>query len=255
MNQNNTHLKQNILNNYLKEKTNFKPIILFDVDGTLVDGSSLHIRAFYHAIKSVYGIVPSIDWKKVAGKTDLWILHDILIENGVSEETYNSKVDLFTEEISNFYKEHIKEENYVHLLPGIKILIEDLKNQSYLGLVTGNIEQIARLKLKKAGLDYEFQFGGFGNENFDRSVFMKNAIKKAISLYNLNPDLAFLNSYYVADTPYDVEAARKAKVKSIIVLTGYNKKNKFKNYKPDLFINSFESKEERYIFKQFVGLI
>ncbi|MHA1338362.1 MAG: HAD family hydrolase [Promethearchaeota archaeon] len=247
-------------NNLIKKKNNnatvdVVPIILFDVDGTLVRGSTLHIRAFIYAIRKVYGVVSRINWKKVAGKTDLWILHDILEDHGVSDEIYRKKLDEFLKEIVFFYKEHIEEENNVYLLPGVKQLIAEIKEKAYLGLVTGNIEQIARMKVKKAGLDYNFEFGGFGDENWDRSIFMRNAVKKAIKLYNLNSRSAFENAYYVADTPHDVEAARKANIKCIIVLTGFYKKTKFKRLEPDLFLDGLESKEDRLLLKQFIGII
>jgi beta-phosphoglucomutase-like phosphatase (HAD superfamily) len=60
-----------------------KPIVLFDVDGTLIRGSRLHIIAFRSVLKELYDIeLPKFFWKNVSGKTDTWILHDLLKENG-----------------------------------------------------------------------------------------------------------------------------------------------------------------------------
>jgi phosphoglycolate phosphatase-like HAD superfamily hydrolase len=107
----------------------------------------------------------------------------------------------------------------IDLLPGVQDLLEALKKQgAYIGLVTGNLEEIAWGKLKKAGIAHYFTFGGFGSDHSDRREMAALAIKRSNALYGLagdNPVVLF------GDTPYDIAAAHAIGALAIGVATGY----------------------------------
>jgi phosphoglycolate phosphatase len=164
-------------------------------------------------------------------------------------------MDKITKKMADFYCDNLEDENRGHVLPGVNELLSELNNHEvYLGLVTGNIEQIAHHKIFQIGVEHSFEFGGFGNEDWDRSVFMKNAIEKAIELYDLDPEEAYLNSYYIGDTPHDVAAAKKTGVHSIIVCTGFYDAKDFMDNEPDLIIERFDILEEKQKFLDFIGV-
>ncbi|MHA1820723.1 MAG: HAD family hydrolase [Promethearchaeota archaeon] len=234
----------------------YKPIVLFDVDGTMVFNSLLHVKVLELSFKKVFNKEIKIDWKKCSGKTDLWIIHDHLIEHGISHEEYESKKEELIRFMTEYYEEHIEEEEICTVYPGINETLNEIKDKVYLGLSTGNIEGIAYTKIKKAGVKYNFQFGGFGSDNWQRSQFILTAIKRCCKMYGLKFRKAKKNTFYIGDTPHDLIAAREAGVKSIIVLTGYYGKWVFEkqNLKADLFLKNFKDEESRQKFLKFIGI-
>jgi phosphoglycolate phosphatase len=230
-------------------------ILLFDIDGTLVRGSKLHVRTFIEIILQEFHFHLKTDWAETSGKTDSWILHDLLIENGIDQKIVNERLPILMEQMGKYYENHLhEEEGYV--LPGVNQLLNLLEREHIImGLVTGNIEAIAYAKLKKLGITHKFEFGGFGHEDFDRSVFMRYAVERAIRMYNLNKDRVNGNVFYIGDTPRDVTAARNANVKSIITLTGIFKRDAFSQNLPDLFIENFGTESEVTKFLNFIKKI
>ncbi len=252
-----------------KKKQN-KPIVLFDVDGTLIRGSKLHFHTFNTIMQEMFDLsLDNINWTQYAGNTDKGIINNLLLDSGVTKKELNEKMEEIINKMNSFYCEHIdEEEGYV--LPGVNEILKFLIDKgAYLGLVTGNLEPIAHNKIKKIGIKHTFEFGGFGNEDWDRAIFMNYAIEKAIKRYKLDPILAWNNVFYVGDTPFDVRATRNAEkymnnvdnsiikskqIKSIVVGTGYYKKPEFKDCKPDLWIENFESDDEILKFREFLNL-
>jgi phosphoglycolate phosphatase-like HAD superfamily hydrolase len=85
-----------------------------------------------------------------------------------------------------------------------------------LGLVTGNLEPMARGKLKKVNINQYFKVGGFGSDNADRTKLVKIAIKQAQKL-NFTPSA---NIILFGDTPKDIAAGKQAEVKTAGIATG-----------------------------------
>ena len=117
-----------------------------------------------------------------------------------------------------------------------------------MGLVTGNLEPIARGKMKKLNLNHYFKVGGFGNEHIDRTDLVKIAIKKAQS----NFDFIFSDNVYLfGDAPQDMKAGSEAGIIPIGVTTGIYSKKQLENAAATLVLNGFTDTEEilRYILK------
>lgn len=231
-------------------------IILFDVDGTLVKGSKNHWKAFNYALQSQFNVsIEGIDWSKFSGSTDSQIIFDLLVHKEISEHAALKRMPEIWEKMIDFYQTNISsEEGYI--LSGVNELLENLEKRNVvLGLVTGNLQQIAQLKLKKIGIKHIFEFGGFGDEHYKRGMLIKYAVRKAIKIYGFKADVSWKNTIHVGDTPQDVVAARYANVKNIIVETGNFKKNEhFKENQPDLFLKNFSEKEELEKFYNFIKL-
>jgi phosphoglycolate phosphatase-like HAD superfamily hydrolase len=103
-------------------------------------------------------------------------------------------------------------------MEGVIPLLEHLKLLGIpMGLVTGNMENIAWLKLETVGLKAYFKFGGFGDHTMKRSILVKNALKSSeASLGRIYRDHIFL----VGDTPRDMVGGVKIGVRTIGVATG-----------------------------------
>jgi phosphoglycolate phosphatase-like HAD superfamily hydrolase len=84
-------------------------------------------------------------------------------------------------------------------------------------LVTGNLEKIARAKLKKIGIDHFFKIGGFGSDHINRTNLVKIAIRRAEAQFNIDSDRQV---FHFGDAPQDMKAGLEAGVVPIGVATG-----------------------------------
>lgn len=171
----------------------YKYLALFDIDSTLLKGSKAHWDAFSYAFKKVYSAGASINIINSHGMTDQQIIIEVLRKKGLEEQEIKPRLKECMSEMDSYFKKSIKSEEAA-VLPGVKRLLNKLKKSGILlGLVTGNLESIARGKLKNAGLNHYFKIGGFGSDDIDRTKLVKLAIKKA-GKYRLNIKTMFLFS-------------------------------------------------------------
>ncbi|HEY4779115.1 MAG TPA: HAD hydrolase-like protein, partial [Solirubrobacterales bacterium] len=87
-----------------------------------------------------------------------------------------------------------------------------------LGLVTGNIEAAAQIKLARADLNRFFAFGGYGSDSSDRTELTRRALERGGTVAGspLDPAAAIA----VGDTPRDVKAGHGAGIRVVGVATG-----------------------------------
>jgi phosphoglycolate phosphatase len=192
-------------------------LVLFDIDKTLLVGSTFHYMALKEALSEVYGIDNPQPVANIQGMTDLKIICSILSQEDIDIETIKSGLDDCMELMCLKFKE-VLQKNDLKVLDGVKQLLDNLQRHKIpMGLVTGNMEDIAWLKLEKVGLKKYFKFGGFGDKVLKRSVLVKNAIEASeSSLGTLKMDNIFL----VGDTPRDIVGGHKLGVRTIGVATG-----------------------------------
>jgi phosphoglycolate phosphatase len=150
-------------------------LVLFDVDGTLLLTGGAGMRAFSTALKQVFGL--STDFKTIRpdGKTDPLIARELLAHFGQEKRwTEQSQEELFSTYIRNLRIEMDKARNNgsIHVLPGVRELLEALEAQAdfAIGLVTGNLEEGARIKIEMAGLARYFHFGGYGSDSEEHTA-------------------------------------------------------------------------------------
>lgn len=151
-------------------------LVLFDIDGTIMDWPQEHKDSFGVAAKKVFGLN---DFKMVGGMG--WTEQQIIIESlkaaGLEETTIKAKMPEIMDAMAEYFEGQIVE---VKILPGAIDFLKALDKEGVLmGCVTGNLERIARSKLKKAGINDYFKLGGFGNDHISRTELAKLAIKKS----------------------------------------------------------------------------
>jgi len=95
------------------------------------------------------------------------------------------------------------------VLAGVEELLPELLEAGHLlGLVTGNVEAAAHVKLHRARLNRFFSFGGYGSDSSDRAELTRTALRRASLVYGDPVEPA--EAIVVGDTPHDVEAAHAA---------------------------------------------
>lgn len=189
----------------------------FDIDNTLVQSSAGHVQTLIMAIKEIYGLETSINVINHHGMTDQEIIIRILEKYDFDGKSVRSKLKKCMDHMQLQYAQIVQSENIV-ILKGVFNLLTKLDQKGFLlGLVTGNLEKIARAKLKKIGIDHFFTFGGFGSDHINRTNLIKIAIKRAEKKFGFVADNLI---FHFGDAPQDMRAAREAGVIPIGVATG-----------------------------------
>jgi phosphoglycolate phosphatase-like HAD superfamily hydrolase len=106
-----------------------------------------------------------------------------------------------------------------HVKNGVRELLAALQDLGvYLGLLTGNAEVGARLKLKPFGLNPFFPVGAFGSDSEDRNLLLPIAVQRLQEFESIS--VSHDRCVVIGDTPKDVECAHVHGASAIAVATG-----------------------------------
>lgn len=212
-------------------------LTLFDIDKTLISNNKVHEAAFSAAFKTVYGVDADINIIDHPGMTDKQIIIEVLKKKRLKEDFILSKLDECAKAMVDYFEKNISG-NEIFLYNGVKELLAVLSQKNILiGLVTGNLEDIARRKLKIAGINDYFKIGGFGSDCINRTNLVKFAIKKAEKDFNFK----FKNNVFLfGDTPRDIKAGREAGIKTIGVATGIYSEKQLKEAGADFVLKNLK---------------
>ncbi len=214
-----------------------KKLVLFDIDKTLIKSSKGHNIAFSKAFKKVYGIDTNIDIINHHGMTDQQIIIEVLKKNGLDEREINLKLEECMKAMITSFDKFINNDEII-VLDGVQELLKELdKHNILMGLVTGNLEPIARGKLKKVGLNHYFKIGGFGNDDINRTNLVKIAIRRAEENFNFQFDN---NVFLLGDAPQDMGAGKKVGVTTIGITTGIYPKEQLENAGADFVLKDLK---------------
>jgi phosphoglycolate phosphatase-like HAD superfamily hydrolase len=195
-------------------------LILFDIDGTLVLTGRAGMRAMNRAVADLVRSDNPMDGVQFAGRTDWSILDDILRKHGHSmdvsllERLRDRYIEFLAEEI------HAAGTGVKDVMPGIRPLLDTLSEREnvWLGLLTGNFIEGARIKLEYFDLCKYFPCGAFGGDAHSRYDLVPIATQRARECGG--PDVTPANILVVGDTPNDVECALVAGATPVAVATG-----------------------------------
>lgn len=224
------------------DKTNkFSKLVLFDVDGTLLQGIEAHVFALCQALEKVYKIKTTFDPQDYYGTTDLFVIDDILKKKGLNKEVIESKIKKFIEIAGKYFDEIVN--NYqIVALEGVEEILERLSKENILlGLLTGNLESIARGKLRKLGLNHYFKLGGFGSDDINRKNLVRIAIKRAEKDFDFSVKN---NVFIVGNTPKEMEVKISSEIKIIGVVTDIYSKEELKKAGADYVLENFRNINE-----------
>jgi len=214
-------------------------LVLFDVDGTLLLTGGAGGRALSGAIAQIYTLPTGTEGVRYDGKTDPQIVREILSHHGQEDRFNDEEVSsLFSIYLALLRKELTAGDDFL-VLPGAHELVRTLDRQEnfLLGLATGNIEEGARLKLERAGLDSFFAFGGFGSDAENRTDVIRIAMERG---RQRNAQLKPENVFVLGDTPRDIVHAKEAGVCTLAVASGNYSLDALQSYKPDLAVASLQ---------------
>jgi phosphoglycolate phosphatase len=212
--------------------------ILFDIDGTLINTGGAGAASWRLAFDELYGIPADIGKFTDTGMTD----------PAVGRKTFEAVLEREPErreftrlmERRNFYlHQTVQDSKGYEVLPGVDELLPKLINDGYLlGLVTGNVEAAAHIKLHRANLNRFFSFGGYGSDSDERAEVTRIALTRASKVYGeeIERDQAFA----VGDTPLDVTGAHAAGIECVGVGSHHYSADQLREAGADWAITSLE---------------
>lgn len=192
--------------------------VLFDIDGTLLVTGGAGGAAWQRGFRELYGVEADVAEHTDAGMTDPEIVRIVFREvvgRDGSPEERSKAVGAYLKHLPDTVAES---EGY-RVMPGVEPLLDRLIEAGVLlGLVTGNVEAAAHIKLSRGGLNRFFSFGGYGSDSPDRTEVTEAALRRGelVSGGALS-DGACVS---IGDTPRDVEAGHGAGIRVIGVATG-----------------------------------
>lgn len=195
-------------------------LLLFDIDGTLLDTCGSGLAALLNAAQEVFGVpresLPPLD---LAGATDGSVIRKLFASTGIA---------MTDDLVQRYWASYIGHLQYgLHssafagqLLPGVPALLETLATREHLhlGLLTGNLRRGAQLKLARFGIDHFFTDGAFGDDAEDRNHLGPIAVERMASAKGR----AFAGSdvVIIGDTPKDIACAAAIGARCVAVATG-----------------------------------
>ena len=193
-------------------------LLLFDIDGTLTRGGPAR-AAFAHALERTFGAAGPVFNHDFSGKTDPLITRELLTEAGLPPRDIEAGMPRFCRCYITELEARIRT-HPVTALPGARSLIGALAGLGdvFLGLVTGNLEGGARLKLGSAGLWDRFPVGAFGSDHEDRNELPAIAMRRAAAHWGRV--FRGEEAVVVGDTPLDVACGRAVGAATVGVATG-----------------------------------
>jgi len=194
-----------------------KQFVLFDIDGTLIEPGGAGRRSVTQAFNTVLSIPDAFAGIAMDGKTDIQIIKEGLCVHGLPAGE-RIMFSIVSEYVRNLKKEIKKKTK--HLMPGVRELLNALQETDgcWLGLLTGNIQQGARIKLGAFDLNEYFPVGAFGDDHEDRNRLLPVAIENLKKSKGITID--FSDCIVVGDTPLDVQCAKPYGATCIAVATG-----------------------------------
>ncbi len=196
-----------------------RPLVLWDIDGTLIKGGGASSAAFVQTLRTVYALPEDPQRISYGGKTDGEIVVEVLGLHGIDEETAVARLPQFEQHYHALLEAATARlQRELVVLPGVHAALEAIQRRGGIQtLLTGNLEPTARIKLSVAELvpAFHWSIGAFGSDDRIRDRLVAVAQTKARAA-----GLLFDATIVIGDTPRDVQCARAGAARVVAVATG-----------------------------------
>lgn len=216
-----------------------RKLVLFDIDGTLITDGGAARDAFAAALTDVYGFRGQLRGYDFSGRTDPQIAHMVLRDAGFSEKEIDGHAIKLWERYVAALASNV--DGRVRELPGVRALLDALRNDERvtLGLLTGNIELGARLKLGPPSLNDYFPFGAFGSDSPRREELPPIAIERAAAISGRR--FAGRDVVIIGDSIWDIRCGVPHAATTIAIASGKTSADKLRAENPNHFFHSAEN--------------
>ncbi|OQC40747.1 MAG: Phosphoglycolate phosphatase [Acidobacteria bacterium ADurb.Bin051] len=195
-------------------------LVLFDIDGTLLLCGGQAKPLFAAAMEAAFGTAGAIDSYDFSGRTDPQIVVDLALGAGIEPEAAMAGVPRVRDHYLARLAGALRAEE-MRLMPGVGELVAALaaSGEVALGLLTGNWERGARIKLAPFDLNRYFPFGAFGDDQLHRRGLPPVAWREAAR--HTARDFAPEETLIVGDSLLDIDCAHAHGARVLAVATGW----------------------------------
>jgi phosphoglycolate phosphatase len=214
-------------------------LVLFDIDGTLIRTGGAGVRAFEKTFAVEFSLDHGVERISFAGRTDPAIVREFFALHQVQPSARN---------FQNFFESYVFWLDYFigqlrgEILPGVKQFISGLRtlpNPPLTGLLTGNIQLGAEIKLRHHQLWEDFVFGAFGNDNEDRNQLACVAQQRGSRI--LGETVAGDEILVIGDTPLDIACSRAINARMLAVASGLHSLKQLRDAQPTWVVENLAS--------------
>jgi phosphoglycolate phosphatase len=194
-------------------------ILLFDIDGTLVSTGGAGAVAWKQAFQELHGIAADIGKYTDAGMTDPDVGAKTFEAVLHRKPTPIELAQLIQRRLEHLPEAVARSERY-RVLPGVPERLRQLSRAGHLlGLITGNGDGAAFIKLARGDLMRWFTFGAYASAGVDRPEIVRQAVRRAEAM--VGRDVPNRAIFVIGDTPRDIQAAHAVGCTAIAVATGH----------------------------------
>lgn len=221
-----------------------RKLLLFDIDGTLVDAGGAGLRALREGFHEAFPQYSADEFPhlELGGATDRGVAADLFVHFGVEDHPEHR------ERFFRAYTVRLERGLATHsligkarLLPGVPDLLARLSDSGdhRLAILTGNLREGARIKLRHFGIDHHFSLdaGAYGDDHHDRNELGPIARGRSVAFFG--EEFATENIVVIGDTLRDIACARAFGAKVLAVATGAATRNELEKGRPDRLVEDF----------------
>jgi len=211
-------------------------LVLFDIDGTLIQSGGAGEQAFARVCATEFNVPNGAAQLRFSGRTDPAIVREFFTRHDIkpSPENFRRFFDRYV-----FWLDHLLGQLAGQVLSGVREAMRDLgdlRRRPVIGLLTGNIRLGAQIKLSHYHLWDHFATGGFGDDHEDRNQVAAIARERGRRL--LGEELRGEEILVIGDTPLDVACAKAIEAKILAVATGKHRREELAHLQPDWAVES-----------------
>jgi phosphoglycolate phosphatase len=213
-------------------------LVLFDIDGTLIQSGGAGEKAFAEVARTTFGLANGTKDLHFAGRTDPAIVREMFVRYDIptTRENFEKFFDAYTARLRTMIAEVAG-----RVSPGVERWITELQGHEappLLGLLTGNIRRGAQIKLSHYRLWDHFQTGAFSDDSEDRCEIAAIARDRGSKL--LGRKLAGDEVLVIGDTQHDITCAQSIGARVLAVATGMYQVDALSCHKPTWCVPTLE---------------
>ena len=213
-------------------------ILLFDIDGTLITTGGAGTVAWRHAFDELHGIPADIGEFTDAGMTDPDVGARTFEAVLHRKPTPHELAQLIQRRLEHLPEAVAASRGY-KVLPGVPERLRQLSRDGHLlGIITGNGDGAAHIKLERGDLNRWFTFGAYASAGVDRAEIVREAVERGEAM--LGEDVPNAEIYVIGDTPRDIEAAHAVGCTAIGVATGHHDSDALREAGADHILQTLE---------------
>jgi phosphoglycolate phosphatase-like HAD superfamily hydrolase len=177
-------------------------LIMFDIDGTLVDSAALDADLYCAAVRDVLGVEVDRTWASYAHVTDSGILDELIRASGSRRPEHDASLveRAFVDSVRNRLE---GEASGVREVRGARRLVTELLKcrSACVAIATGGWRETALLKLRHVGIDPDALTVATASDARERTRIMQIAEQRA------RRSVAYSRRTYFGDAAWDLRAS------------------------------------------------